>query len=46
MVSGHGATVRYFMGTDVNTPIFPSPTLKVGHSAVARVQGLDLDLGD
>ena len=47
LVPGHGARVRYSVGTNVNTPFFQVPTLEFGHAdgAGARVQGLDLVLG-
>ena len=46
LVPGHGARVRYSLGTNVNTPFFPSiPTLEFGHGARVRVQARDLVLG-
>ena len=42
LVLGHGALVRYSLGTNVNTPFSQVPTLKFGHGAGARVQDLDL----
>ena len=36
-----GARERFLMGTNVNTPFFQVPTPEFGHSARARVQGLD-----
>ena len=47
LVPGHGARVRYSVGTNVNTLFFQVPTLEFGHAddAGARVQGLDLVLG-
>ena len=46
LVPGHGARVRYSLGTNVNTLIFSSiPTLEFGQGAGAPVQGRDLVLG-
>ena len=45
LVPGHGARVRYSLGTNVNTPFFQVPTPEFGHGAGARVQGRDLVLG-
>ena len=28
---GHGAQIRYSLGTNVNTPFFQAPTLEFGH---------------
>ena len=42
LVPGHGARVRYSLGTNVNTPFFQVPTLELGHGAGARPQGLHL----
>ena len=35
MVAGHGALVRYSLGTNVNSPIFHVPMLKFGYGAGA-----------
>ena len=45
LVPGHGARVRYSLGTNVNTPFFQVPTLEFGHSAGAWLQGLNSVLG-
>ena len=45
LVSGHGARVRYLLGTNVNTAFFQVPTLEFRQGAGARVQGRDLVLG-
>ena len=45
LVPGHGAHVRYSLGTNVNTPFLQVPAPEFGHGAGARVQGLDLVLG-
>ena len=45
LVPEHGARERFLMGTNVNTPFVQVPTPEFGHSARARVQGLDLILG-
>ena len=42
---GHGAQVRYSLGTNVNTTFFQVPTLEFGRGAGAREQDLDLVLG-
>ena len=42
---GHGARVRYSLGTNVKTLFFLVPELEFGHGAGARVQGRDLVLG-
>ena len=35
MMAGHGARVRYSLGTNVNSPIFHVPALNFGHGAGA-----------
>ena len=46
LVSGHGARVRYSLGTNVNTLFFSRiPTLEFRHGAGARIQGRQLVLG-
>ena len=45
LVPGHGAHVRYSLGTNVNTPFLQVPAPEFGHGAGARVQGVDLVLG-
>ena len=37
LAPGHGARVRYSLGTNVSTPFFQVPTLELGHGHGARV---------
>ena len=41
----HGARVRYFPGTNVNTPFFQVAELEIAHGAGGRVEGRKHVLG-
>ena len=46
LVPGQGAQIRNSLGTNVNTPFFSSAHARIRARARARVQGLDVLLGN
>ena len=46
LVPGHGAQIQNSLGTNVNTPFFSSAHARIRARARARVQGLDVLLGN